>query len=196
MAGNDIFAGLRQGNVACLGECMVELVERPDGSLARGYGGDTLNTAVYLARLGIPVRYVTALGDDDLSEAMLVAWSGEGVDVSAVFRFPRRVPGLSLIRTDAKGERHFTYWRDSAPVRQLFDEGGAEKAETALAPASIIYLSGITLSLFSGAARVRLFGSLARLPQGGRRIVFDSNFRPRGCETFLMRAKLTTKCFG
>ncbi len=180
MASKDIFAGLRQADVACLGECMVELVEQPDGSLVRGYGGDTLNTAVYLARLGVTVRYVTALGDDDLSEAMLAAWSGEGIDVSAVVSLPRRVPGLYLIRTDAGGERHFTYWRDSAPVRQLFDESGAEAAEAALAAASVIYLSGITLSLFSGAARGRLFGSLARLRQGGRRIVFDSNFRPRG----------------
>ncbi len=37
--------------VACIGECMVELREQPDGQLQRGYGGDTLNTAVYLARL-------------------------------------------------------------------------------------------------------------------------------------------------
>ena len=36
--------------VACIGECMMELSERPDGSLSRGYGGDTLNTALYLAR--------------------------------------------------------------------------------------------------------------------------------------------------
>ncbi|WP_213741745.1 sugar kinase [Bradyrhizobium sp. dw_411] len=180
MAGNEIFAGLGQGNVACLGECMVELVERPDGLLARGYGGDTLNTAVYLARLDVPVRYVTALGDDDLSDAMLAAWSREGIDVSSVFRVPGRVPGLYLIRTDSEGERHFTYWRDSAPVRQLFDETSAQAAEKALAAASVIYLSGISLSLFSGEARGRLFGSLGRLRQGGRRIVFDSNFRPRG----------------
>jgi len=38
--------------VACLGECMVELREMADGRFSRGYGGDTLNTAVYLARLG------------------------------------------------------------------------------------------------------------------------------------------------
>ena len=25
--------------VACIGECMVELSERPDGSLVRGFGG-------------------------------------------------------------------------------------------------------------------------------------------------------------
>ena len=31
--------------VACVGECMMEFVERPDGTLTRGFGGDTLNTA-------------------------------------------------------------------------------------------------------------------------------------------------------
>ena len=50
--------------IACVGECMIELREASDGGLTRGYGGDTLNTAVYLARLGAVVDYVTALGDD------------------------------------------------------------------------------------------------------------------------------------
>ena len=50
--------------IACIGECMIELKQAGDGLYSRGYGGDTLNTAVYLARLGNKVRYVTALGDD------------------------------------------------------------------------------------------------------------------------------------
>lgn len=37
--------------VACIGECMVELREQPDGRLSRSHGGDTLNTAAYLAQL-------------------------------------------------------------------------------------------------------------------------------------------------
>jgi 2-dehydro-3-deoxygluconokinase len=178
--GAGIFAGLREGSVACLGECMIELIERPDGLLSRGYGGDTLNTAVYLARLGVPVRYVTALGDDEFSEAMLAAWSGEGVDISSVARISGRVPGLYLIKTNSRGERHFTYWRDSAPVRQMFDGSGALEAEAALAAADVIYLSGVSLSLFRGDARERLLAILANLRKDGRLVVFDSNFRPRG----------------
>ena len=61
--------GYALGRVACLGESMIELVEQPDGSLTRGFGGDTLNTALYLARLGVPTAYVTALGTDPFSEA-------------------------------------------------------------------------------------------------------------------------------
>jgi hypothetical protein len=35
--------------VASIGECMIELSQATGGLLARSYGGDTLNTAVYLA---------------------------------------------------------------------------------------------------------------------------------------------------
>ncbi|WP_458094607.1 sugar kinase [Roseomonas sp. WA12] len=169
--------------VACIGECMIELRERPDGLLSRAFGGDTLNTAIYLARVGGPglaVDYVTALGDDAHSEEMLRAWEAEGVGTGLVPRLPGRVPGLYLIQTDAKGERRFSYWRGEAPVRQLFDLPETPDIEAGLAAADLVYLSGITLSLFAGAARERLFGALQAVRAAGGRVVFDSNFRPRG----------------
>jgi 2-dehydro-3-deoxygluconokinase len=57
--------------VACIGECMIELKQAEGGLFSRGYGGDTLNTAVYLARLGVGADYITALGDDTLSAEMI-----------------------------------------------------------------------------------------------------------------------------
>ncbi len=54
--------------VAAIGECMVELQERPDGGIVQSFGGDTFNTAAYMARLGEGlgafVDYVSAIGDD------------------------------------------------------------------------------------------------------------------------------------
>ncbi|SHI88503.1 2-dehydro-3-deoxygluconokinase [Roseomonas rosea] len=166
--------------LACLGECMIELRERPDGLLSRGFGGDTLNTAVYLARLGVSVDYVTALGNDPHSDEMLRDWEAEGVGTSRVERVSGALPGLYLIQTDEKGERRFSYWRDAAPVRRLFDLPGTQRVEAALAMADPLYLSGITLSLFRGLARERLFAVLERVRAVGGRVVFDSNFRPRG----------------
>ena len=46
--------GVPDNHVACIGECMVELSGQPDGTLSRSFGGDTLNTALYLAQLGAP----------------------------------------------------------------------------------------------------------------------------------------------
>jgi 2-dehydro-3-deoxygluconokinase len=166
--------------MACVGECMVELSERPDGRLVRSFGGDTLNTTLYLARLGVAVDYVTALGADPFSDNMIRAWEAEGIGVGVVLRVPDRLPGLYLIQTDAGGQRRFFYWRDNAPVRQLFRLPGTMAMEAALCEADQIYLSGITLSLFDDASRDRLFAVLARARGQGARIAFDTNFRPRG----------------
>ena len=162
--------------VASIGECMVELKERPDGTLTRSYGGDTLNTAVYLARLGIAVDYVTALGDDEWSDEMVAVWSAEGVGIGHVHRLPGRLPGLYVIQTDPAGERRFRYWRDRAAARELFDHFDLE----ALCGVDLIYLSGISLSIYDDAAREMLFAALAQARARGGRVAFDTNFRPRG----------------
>ena len=164
---------------AAIGECMVEFHRRPDGAYGRGFGGDTLNCAVYLSRLGIPTDYVTMLGDDGLSDEMIGAWAAEGLGTGLVGRLPGRLPGLYLIETDPRGERTFLYWRSAAPARDLIrlrgDRLGAELRGHAL-----IYLSGITLSLFDSEGRARLVELLAGLRAGGARVAFDGNYRPRG----------------
>lgn len=166
--------------IACIGECMLELSEAAGGGLTRAYGGDTLNTAVYLARLGATVDYCTVLGDDPFSEEMLAGWRAEGVGTELVLRLPGRVPGLYLIRRDARGERSFFYWRGEAPARQLFELPETDAIAAALVGRDLLYLSGITLSLYGQAGRERLFATLAAARAQGARVAFDTNFRPRG----------------
>ena len=166
--------------MACIGECMIELSEQPDGSLRRSFGGDTLNTAVYLARLGMHVDYITALGLDPFSNEMIDAWRGEGIGTDLVVRCPEALPGLYMIQTDLNGERRFSYWRDGAPVRRLLALPDMVRIEAALLRHDLVYLSGITLSLFDAAGRDRLFGILDHLRARGVQVVFDANFRPRG----------------
>jgi len=166
--------------VACIGECMIELSEAGGGLIARSWGGDTLNTAVYLARLGVAVDYVTALGDDPWSEEMARAWQAEGVGTDLVVRMPGRLPGLYLISTDAAGQRRFDYWRDSAPARQLFELPQTDAVVAAMAGYDLIYLSGISLSLYGEAGRERLFAALDGARSQGARTAFDTNFRTRG----------------
>lgn len=166
--------------VASVGECMIELSPAPGGLLSRGYGGDTLNTAVYLARLGVAVDYVTALGDDPWSDEMLAGWAAEGVGTQYVVRVPGRLPGLYLISTDAAGQRRFHYWRDSAPARSLFELPQTRDICAALLGYDLIYLSGVSLSLYGEAGRRRLFDVLDAARAKGCRVAFDTNFRARG----------------
>lgn len=166
--------------IVCIGECMIELREGTDGHVSRGYGGDTLNTAVYLARLGVSVDYITALGDDPWSDEMICGWQAEGVGTTQVVRMPGRLPGLYVIQTDASGERRFSYWRDSAAARSLFDLPETPTICNAFESYDLLYLSGVTLSLYGEAGRQRLFDSVDSARQKGCRIAFDTNFRPRG----------------
>ena len=165
---------------ACIGECMIEIREAADGTLSRAYGGDTLNTAVYLARLGGSSAYVTALGDDLWSDEMVAGWRAEGIGTECVARVPGRLPGLYLVQTDPKGERRFSYWRDSAAARMLFDLPETPSIRQALLGYDILYFSGISLSLYGDTGREQLFETLGRARDRGCRIAFDTNFRPRG----------------
>ncbi len=167
-------------SVACIGECMIELKPAGSGLYSRGFGGDTLNTAVYLARLGVAVDYVTALGDDPLSDEMLAAWSAEGVGTGKVARIPGKLPGLYLIQTDEKGERRFFHWRERSAARSLLDLPGSAALLQSLAGYDLVYLSAITLSIFSEEGRTRLLGALRSARKRGTRIAFDTNFRVRG----------------
>src|SRR6266404_5670711 len=173
--------GLR---VASIGECMIELNQRDRETLALAFGGDTLNTAVYLARVNprerLAVNYVTALGDDPYSDAMIAMWRSEGIGTGPVARLPGKLPGLYLIRIDDKGERRFFYYRSAAAARELFADARTTPLLATLADYDLVYFSAITLSILGEDARERFFAALAAARAKGCRIAFDSNYRPAG----------------
>ena len=92
--------------VAVIGECLIELNGEPFGSLRQTFGGDTLNTALYVARIArelINVSYISVMGVDILSEGIVDRWRREGIDTTRVMRDPQRLPGLYFIRVDEHG---------------------------------------------------------------------------------------------
>ncbi len=169
--------------VASIGECMIELRHRDAAVLELGFAGDSFNTALYLARLNpraeVAVDYVTALGDDPYSEAMLDAWRAEGIGTEAAARLPGKLPGLYLIRTAANGERRFFYYRSAAAARELFRNAEAPILRQ-LHQYDVLYFTAITLSILAPEARERLHAVLAGARAAGRLVVFDSNYRPAG----------------
>jgi len=177
-----------------IGECMLELSGQKGslfGQYQLGFGGDTLNAAVYMARLGANVDYCTALGDDPWSDAMLQAWQAEGVGTNLIHREPGRVPGLYAIQTGSDGERTFSYWRNESPARQLLQLAGAEQLFERLQKFDYLYLSGITLSLYSEASRQQLWDFLAAYRAQGGKVVFDTNYRPQNWPS----AECARRCF-
>jgi len=176
---NEMEKGIR---IALLGECMIELRGQLFGAMQQYFGGDTLNTAVYLARLGadsgVQVAYATELGTDAYSDAMLRAWERDRIDTRLVIREAGRMPGLYTIQVDEKGERTFYYWRDSSAARHYFDRPSSP-LEDELDSLDALYFSGISLAVLSCEGRERLFSCADRLRTRGGRVFFDNNFRSR-----------------
>ena len=168
-------------NIALIGECMIELQEI-NGVWRKSFGGDTLNTAVYLSRLSegkaVNVSYVTALGQDKISQEMIDSWSLEGINTQFVQRSATKQPGLYMVETDDTGERSFLYWRDDAAAKYWLETASDELIEKLLAQ-DAIYLSGISLAILPAQSREKLYELLSRYKSNGGKVYFDNNYRPK-----------------
>jgi 2-dehydro-3-deoxygluconokinase len=173
----------------CVGEATVELARGGDGRFALASGGDVFNTAIYLARAGVPTGFATALGDDPYSDAIVSLAQAEGIATDLVLRVAGRLPGLALIDSDARGERRVHAWREAAPARELFELPGWSRVAESLTAARLVYFTGITLSLYSNIGLGRFLAALELARAAGAKIAFDGNFRPRGWKGDLTRAR-------
>ena len=175
--------------IGFFGEVMRE--HRADG-LGYGFGGDTLNTALYLHRLSrqtatdLVVQYFTMLGQDDASDQLATTLTAEGLSLRAG-RHPDKTLGQYWIDIDAAGERSFRYQRDDSAVRQYFSSSFGTSydrtttdLEQALADGSLdaLYLSGISMAILAEPDRMRLYSAVAGFVRRGGKLIFDNNFRP------------------
>ena len=172
-------------HIAAIGEVMVELSPFPSASenrevMALSFAGDTYNTSVYMARLGLETDYLTLLGDDPYSEQIMQRMANENIGTGMIGQVSGRSPGLYIIRNTPEGEREFFYWRKEAPARELFssDENARLLIEK-LKTCDCVYLTGITLAIISEESRNRLLACLKSLRAQGIKVAFDSNYRPR-----------------
>jgi 2-dehydro-3-deoxygluconokinase len=166
----------------CLGEAMIELRSAGPDLFSRAVAGDVYNTAVYMKRsfgAAAEIAFLTALGDDALSEAMRVHFIAQGLSDDLVYTVPGGLPGLYLIELDAEGDRNFHYWRSASAARRWLAELMARGGPAVLVGADLIYISGVSLAILSPEDRAAALNLLQTLKGQVGRIAFDPNIRPR-----------------
>lgn len=173
--------------IACVGEpliCFSSPAIRDTATVDISEGGAELNVAVHLARLGLPVRFVGAVGDDVLGDRIEARLRREGVDLSALFREP--------------GGRTGAYVKDAANRSVVYLRAGSSASRlapptAAFAGVTHVHLTGITAALSDGCADL-----LDRLLDRPRTYTasFDVNYRSKLWDTedaALCLARLTGK---
>ena len=167
---------------AAIGECMLELRHQTEQQLQLSFAGDSYNVALYLARysqsLTLNVDYVTAVGTDPYSDAMLQNFAAEHIGTGLIPRLPDCLPGLYFIRTDEQGERSFYYYRQNSAAKHLFQSAQIQQICSSLTQFDYLYLSGISLAILDDASQQQLLRLLRDARAQGAKIIFDTNYRP------------------
>ncbi|MFD5567397.1 sugar kinase [Streptomyces cadmiisoli] len=169
-----------EGAVVCIGETMAALAPAPSRSLETAeqlrvsVAGAESNVAMYLAELGVPVSWLSALGDDALGRRVRAAVGAAGVDVDGVRHDPERPTGL-LVKEPVGGRTRVHYYRGNSAASAL---GPEVLGDDRLRSATLVHLTGITPAL-SPSCRSLVSQALG-VPPGDRRhaISFDVNHRP------------------
>ncbi|WP_341938275.1 sugar kinase [Marinimicrobium sp. C2-29] len=165
-------------DIAILGECMLEMAPtEQDNCFQQGFAGDVYSVAVYMARLVSPrinVRLLTAVGEGAISLQFREALREERIDSTHVLTHPSRHMGLYMVKNEADGERHFTYWRGESAAKDFFKIIDSYEIN----PPDYFFISGISLAIYDEPSLFNLKSWLKYLKDRGTTVVFDPNYRP------------------
>ncbi|QGQ20090.1 carbohydrate kinase [Cellulomonas sp. JZ18] len=148
-----------------VGEALVDVVERPDGSREEIAGGSPANVAVGLARLGRRADLLTWLAPDAHGALVRRHLEGSGVRVLAGDRSPVRTP-VATARLDAQGAATYEF-----DLEWDLPDAWDEDADAPL----VVHTGSIGAVLRPGGPRV------AELLDGRRAtstVTYDPNLRP------------------
>lgn len=167
-------------DVVVVGEILVELYceeELTDGARMRlGFSGDALNSAAAAAAAGARTAVLTAVGADEIGDAIVRRVTELGVDAGLIRRSPRP-NGAYLLHGDLTGHRQFSYWRNGSAASTIDAEDIGQHAAT-IAGAGALVLSGITAAL-SESTEAAVLAAARTAAASGVPVVYDPNFRAR-----------------
>lgn len=165
------------GAVLTVGESMGLLDPEEDlsyGSRVRmRMAGAESNFAIALARLGVPSRWISRVGDDPIGAMILTALRDEGVDVTGVRRDPWAPTGM-YYKARAGGLTTVHYYRHGSAASRLAPE---DVPDAALEGVAHVHLTGITMALSTSAADL-VADLAARANAREIPLTFDPNWRP------------------
>ena len=91
-----------------IGESLIDVVHRPDGTSQEHVGGSPANVAVGLARLGRDVTFATMIGDDERGARIAALLDEEGVSLTAG-SLAERPTSVATSTLDAAGAATYAF---------------------------------------------------------------------------------------
>ena len=133
-------------DIAVIGECLIEL--SANGSLAdtstlnKFFGGDTVTTAVAIARMGGNVTYLTKIGNDGFSEFIIKALQKEKIDTSLI-KVNDEQNGMYIVSHTLENKEVLYYKRKTAATKLSIEDIN----EDIIKKLRMVYSTGVVQSL-------------------------------------------------
>lgn len=161
-------------DIAIIGECLVELSANgtlTDAStLNKYFGGDTVTTAVAIARLGGSTAYVTQIGNDGFSEFILSSLQRENIDTSFIKSNDEQNGMYIVSRTPEKKELLY-YKRKTAATKLSINDIN----EDCIKDLKLVYSTGVVQSL-SASSRELVRESFKLAKENDVMTAYDPNY--------------------
>ena len=136
-------------DIAIIGECLIELSS--NGTLAetstlnKYFGGDTVTTAVAIARLGGNVTYITKVGNDGFSEFIISSLQKEHIDTSLI-KTNDEQNGMYIVSKTPESKEVLYYKRKTAASKLSIEDLN----EDCIKKLKLVYSTGVIQSLSAG----------------------------------------------
>ena len=162
-------------DVLCLGEALIEFNQVPDdtnNTYRSGFGGDTSNTAVAVARQESSSGFLSKVGNDPFGIKLLELWKREGVDCTYVLQHPEFPTGIYFVTHDENGH-HFSYYRKGSAASQMTPE---DVTADVVSQSKVLHLSAITQAISASSCETA-FAAIHQARKSGVKISYDTNLR-------------------
>ncbi len=136
-------------------------------------GGTGANTAVALARLGVPTAFMGAIGDDGYGRFSRRSLEAEGVDTTLVVTDPDSFTAVVLALVDPQGERTLLGWPRRGAAHTKLQPGQV----TADIITRMAWLHTTGMCLVETPVREAILQGMALAQAAGIPVSFDLNLR-------------------
>ena len=150
-----------------IGETIFDIIFKGNQPTAANPGGSVFNGLVSLGRLGVPVLFVSELGNDQVAGMILAFMEENNISTEYIDRYDRKSP-VSLAFLDADNNAHYTFYKDYPEHRLDVSLPPIEKDD--------IFVFGSYYSLDEN-LRPRIVEFVEYAKSKGAIIYYDPNFR-------------------
>ncbi len=151
-----------------IGETVLDIIFKNHQPIASKAGGSALNTMVSLARVDVPVNFITEIGCDMVGDNIMQFLTDNGLNTSYVHRFTEGKSALAMAYLNEQNDAEYEFYK-AYPKQRL-------QGQIPDFTSNDIVIFGSYFGL-NPAIRPRLLEYLHGARKNGALIIYDPNFR-------------------